>query len=389
MSKNNTPSYAPVGDYLEKIKTCSPAAVFKDSPFDYLDIGSVDRDTKTVTGSTKTKGVEAPSRARQVVHTGDVLVSTVRPNLNAVAQVGEEYHNAVASTGFCVLRPKAGVLHSNYLLHWTKSPAFINDMVARATGAHYPAVSDKIVKTALIPILSFDEQRRIAETLDTADALHRKDQELLRKYDALAQSIFHEMFGDLVTNTMGWPEQQFKECGSLDRGVSKHRPRNAPELLGGPYPLIQTGDVANCDGFIKSHNQTYSEFGLKQSKLWKSGTLCITIAANIAKTGVLTFPACFPDSVVGFTPNASVTVNYIRFWMMSMQAILERDAPESAQKNINLEILRNLSVPVAPIELQRQFEDRLLSVVGAKDRAVKSSTLGEQLLQSALTQYFA
>src|SRR5690606_38147340 len=100
-----------------------------------------------------------------------------------------------------------------------------------------------------------------------------------------------------------WEHVPLCELGNLDRGVSKHRPRNEPALLGGPYPLVQTGDVANSEGYIQNHLSTYTELGLKQSKLWPAGTLCITIAANIANTGILTYDACFPDSVVGFVPN--------------------------------------------------------------------------------------
>ncbi len=70
------------------------------------------------------------------------------------------------------------------------------------------------------------------------------------------------MFGNPVTNSKGWNIRKFSDVGVLDRGISKHRPRNAPELLGGPYPLIQTGDVSNCDRYIRSYISTYSEVGL-------------------------------------------------------------------------------------------------------------------------------
>ena len=95
--------------------------------------------------------------------------------------------------------------------------------------------------------------------------------------------------------------------------------------------------------------------GLKQSKIWPAGTLCITIAANIAKTGILTFDACFPDSVVGFIPNEKVKIEYVQYWMSFLQKMLEESAPESAQKNINLKILFDLNIPVPPFELQNQF----------------------------------
>lgn len=163
------------------------------------------------------------------------------------------------------------------------------------------------------------------------------------------------MFGDPVTNSKGWKMESLSQIGTLGRGVSKHRPRNAPELLGGDYPLIQTGDVANSGLYIKEYNSTYSDLGLKQSKLWEKGTLCITIAANIAKTGVLNFDACFPDSIVGFIAGSKTNNIFINYWFASFQKLLEEQAPESAQKNINLKILSELKVILPPIELQQEF----------------------------------
>ena len=102
---------------------------------------------------------------------------------------------------------------------------------------------------------------------------------------------------------MKWDEKSLDELGSVGRGKSKHRPRDAEHLYGGPYPFIQTGDVKHAELYIKSYSQTYSEAGLAQSKLWPAGTLCITIAANIADTAILGLDACFPDSVLGFIAN--------------------------------------------------------------------------------------
>jgi len=143
--------------------------------------------------------------------------------------------------------------------------------------------------------------------------------------------------------------------GELNRGVSKHRPRNDPKLLGGKYPLIQTGDVANAGLYLTSYTSTYSELGLKQSKIWSSGTLCITIAANIAKTSILSFDACFPDSVVGFSPNGKTNTFFIYYWFGFLQKLLEEQAPESAQKNINLKILNDLDVICPPLPIQNEF----------------------------------
>ena len=236
----------------------------------------------------------------------------------------------------------------------------------------------------LLPPL--ETQKRIANILDAADALRKKDQELLKKYDELAQAIFIEMFGDPVKNEKGWDVLKFEKLGSLDRGISKHRPRNAPELLGGDYPLIQTGDVANSKGLITNFRSTYSELGLRQSKLWPKGTLCITIAANIAKTGILQIDACFPDSIVGFIPNPKLTNSiFIQFWIGFLQKILEDNAPECAQKNINLEILRGLDVICPPVELQNDFSERISQLISTKDvnPIIGSEKLFNSLIQKA------
>ena len=166
---------------------------------------------------------------------------------------------------------------------------------------------------------------------------------------------FVEMFGDPVTNTYELPIAILSELGALGRGISKHRPRNDPKLLGGEYPLVQTGDVANAGLYITSYNSTYSELGLRQSKLWKKGTLCITIAANIAKTSILEFDACFPDSIVGFIANEKTNNIFIHYWFSFFQSILESQAPESAQKNINLKILSELKVIMPKKEKQDDF----------------------------------
>ena len=125
--------------------------------------------------------------------------------------------------------------------------------------------------------------------------------------------------------------------------------------MGGNYPLIQTGDVANAGLYITKFNSTYSELGLKQSKIWDTGTLCITIAANIAKTAILSFDACFPDSIVGFKANEKTNNIFIHYWFSFLQKLIEEQAPETAQKNINLSTLNRLLVITPPLEEQKRF----------------------------------
>jgi type I restriction enzyme S subunit len=253
-----------------------------------------------------------------------------------------------------------------------------------------PGISrDDIYKTA-IPLPPPEEQKRIAAILDKADALRRKRAEALRLTDDFLQSVFLDMFGDPVTNPKAWPTANFgdENVGILDRGRSRHRPRNAPELLGGPHPLIQTGDVANCNRYIRRHTQTYSEVGLQQSRMWPTGTLCITIAANIAKTGILTFDACFPDSVVGFKPGPAVTTEYVQFWLSFLQAMLEKTAPESAQKNINLDILRKLSIPLPPPDAQTKFTSIVQKTDASMARMFEAESQIDDLFKACAQRAF-
>jgi restriction endonuclease S subunit len=206
---------------------------------------------------------------------------------------------------------------------------------------------------------SLAEQERIVKLLDEADELQKLRAQANRRTSTLIPALFHKMFGDPIANPKHWPTSSFSDVGTLDRGRSKTRPRNEPSLFGGKYPFIQTGDVANSNGHIATYTQSYSEKGLAQSRIWPAGTLVITIAANIGKTAILTFPACFPDSIVGFIPGESVLVEYVRQWLVTMESRLEESAPQMAQKNINLKILSDLKILVPPLSLQAEFAKRV------------------------------
>ncbi len=252
-----------------------------------------------------------------------------------------------------------------------------------------PIVNKSRFSELKIPVPPLEEQRRIAAILDQAETLRTQRRTALALQGSLSQSLFLDMFGDPVANPKGWPTPKFGEVGTLDRGISKHRPRNAPELLGGKHPLVQTGEVANCDGYIRSYTNTYSDLGLRQSKLWPAGTLCITIAANIAKTGILTFDACFPDSVVGFRADDPATVEYVRVWLSFLQKALEDSAPESAQKNINLAILRGLNIPLPPLPLQQTFATRIASIEALKATHRRALAALDALFASLQQRAFA
>jgi len=239
MSPSNYQGVA-IGRLCHEISTWNPAVRGGDQTFTYIDIGALDQEAKVVREITPMPCDQAPSRARQLVRAGDVLVSTVRPNLNAVAVVPPELDGATASTGFCVLRPNPAECEGRYLFNWVKSSSFIDSMVRLATGASYPAVSDRIVKDSLIPLPPLSEQRRIAAILDQADSLRAKRRSALAKLDTLAQSIFIEMFGDPVTNSKRWPIRAFDEVCRDETSRSEWIPQS-DYLSVGKFPVIDQG----------------------------------------------------------------------------------------------------------------------------------------------------
>jgi type I restriction enzyme S subunit len=381
-------NFSQIAELVHPVSRADPARLGYKS-IKYVDIASIDRDTKNVSSASDIDASSAPSRARQQLITDDVLVSTVRPNLNAVAMVRSYLNGAIGSTGFCVLRADTKLVLPDFLFYFCQTGSFVSHLTGIANGASYPAVTDDDVLNTRIPLPSVTEQGRLARVLKNADDLRHMRRYALELSDTLLPAAFLELFGDPLSDKTNWPTESLGILGTLDRGRSRHRPRNAPHLYGGPYPFIQTGDVANARRRILKHHQTYSEAGLQQSALWPTGTLCITIAANIADAAVLTYPACFPDSVVGFTPGPRVTVEYIQFWLQFLQSAIQQNAPEVAQKNINLEILSELRCPVPPISLQQKFVSIVERHDKLRDSHIETLRQADHLFQTLLHQAFS
>ena len=292
----------------------------------------------------------------------------------------------------CWVNNHAHVLKENGKAHLEYLYFYLNysNLNKYITGTTRGKLTRRELEKIVIPLPpSIDDQKRIAKVLSQCETLIQKRKESIDLLDELLRSTFLEMFGDPVKNEKGWDIVSLTKFGTIDRGLSKHRPRNAPELLNGNHPLIQTGDVANAGTYILDYKQTYSDVGLKQSKKWPAGTLCITIAANIAKTGILTFDACFPDSIVGFVVDSKEATNlYVHHLFSFFQRILEKNAPSAAQKNINLEILRTFKVPQPSLEVQQEFDIIALKVESLKRQLKKSLKEFENLFGSISQRVF-
>jgi type I restriction enzyme S subunit len=183
-----------------------------------------------------------------------------------------------------------------------------------------------------------------------------------------------------------WNENKLSDLGVFSRGKSKHRPRNDERLFaGGKYPFIQTGDIKEANLYIKNHTQEYGEFGLKQSKLWNKGTLCITIAANIAETAILSYPACFPDSVVGFNAYESQSSEIFMYYIFEyIKASIQNAASGSIQDNINIDYLTTLNFKIP----EKNYQDMIVALLGAIDKKIISNNdINDNLLAMAYDIY--
>ena len=184
---------------------------------------------------------------------------------------------------------------------------------------------------------------------------------------------------------MKWEKKTLDELGTVGRGRSKHRPRNDPKLFGGKYPFIQTADVKNANFYIINFSSTYNEEGLAQSKLWPAGTLCITIAANIADTGILAIPACFPDSIMGFVANEEIAdTRFVKYCFDVLQKECKQISQGTAQDNLSWEKLSTINFLVPPLQTQK----RIASILSAYDDLIENNQKQIKLLEEAAQRLY-
>ena len=184
---------------------------------------------------------------------------------------------------------------------------------------------------------------------------------------------------------MSWEYVTLDKLGTVARGKSKHRPRNDKILFGGKYPFIQTADVKAAELYLTEYSETYSERGLEQSKLWPAGTLCITIAANIADTAILGIDACFPDSVMGYIPFEGVAnVKFVKYAFDILQRDCQKISQGAAQDNLSWKKLSTINFPAPPIEIQ----DKIVSVLGTYDDLIENNQKQIKLLEEAAQRLY-
>lgn len=350
-----------IGECVETVRSWNPVRDAADQNIDYVDLGAVDNEQKIVVGAQRVLGKEAPSRARQKVLAGDIVVSTVRPYLNGVARIPDHLDGATASTGFCVLRASSDKIDPAYLFHWVKTPTFVADMIRKSTGASYPAVSDRIILESLAPVPSLTEQRRIAAILDQADALRCLRRQSLSRLGDLRQAVFHEMFGHYVGS--------FRPLGDLTCKIgSGATPTggNASYQASG-IPFVRSMNVR--DGAFDDNGLAF----LSDSQADKLNNVTLVeddVLINI--TGASVARVCrAPQHVAGGRVNQHVSIirltggllpSFLEAYLMQPQIkrrllnIAEAGATRQAITKFQLE---QFEVPAPAMKEQQLFESRL------------------------------
>ncbi|WP_418112553.1 restriction endonuclease subunit S [Xanthomonas oryzae] len=345
---------------------------------------------------------------KQKVEPDDVLLCKINPRINRVWLVGKKNdHEQIASSEWIVIRQP--LFDPAFIRFQLQESSFRDRLCAEVSGVggSLTRAQPKKVESYKLRIAPLAEQKRIAQKLDAllaqVDTLKARIDAIPALLKRFRKSVVHSaVIGRLSADLRvpiekseeqeqlgpleSWREVTLASLGELSRGKSKHRPRNDSRLYGSEYPFIQTGDVANSGGALTSSKVFYSEFGLKQSRLFPSGTLCITIAANIADTAMLAIDACFPDSVVGFIPNKDDCVaQFIKYVIDDNKESLEALAPATAQKNINLKVLNQVKLRIPPIKEQTEIVRHVEQLFAYADQLEAKVAAAQQRID-ALTQ---
>lgn len=365
-----------------------------DTLVDYFDISSVDNISKTVTDYETYPFAEAPSRARKAVRKNSILVSTVRPNLNAVALFQTETDNIpVVSTGFCVLDCKESV-NPRFVFNFCRSKAFIEDMVSQATGASYPAVSDKIVRAAKIPQYSLEQQNEITQTLDSVSSIIEARKQQLQKLDELVKARFVEMFGDPVTNPMGWSEATIgDECFYIKDGPHKSLPDIGKE--NGGHPFISVRNIVN--GYIDFSSARYISDEDYADAIKKchpeKGDMLYSKGGTTGIAKLIDIDEKFANWVhVAVLKFDKSKLNGIFFENMLNGAYCyeqsQRLTKGIANRDLVLSAMAQIQIYRPPIELQNQFADFVTQADKSKAAIQKALDEAQLLFDSLMQKYF-
>lgn len=271
------------------------------------------------------------------------------------------------------------LLDDGYLFQRIQSDlAHLETVISGTTVKHLSVKDIRRLEWRLPPL---DEQRRIAEVLRSVEEAISSSRVAAEAAQQASQTMRHELLGvtsdgDLADMPAGWVLQPLEALATVERGKFSIRPRNDPRFFGGHMPFIQTGDITAAGDYLSCHTQTLNELGVTVSRVFPAGTIMTTIAANIGDFTITTYPVACPDSVVGIEAHDGVNAFWLYSVLSCFKVALDRAATQNAQKNINLQTLRPLLIPVPPPDLMTELAETLEA---AADAARDASTSCRQI----------
>ncbi|WP_254951811.1 restriction endonuclease subunit S [Cyanobium sp. Cruz-8H5] len=246
------------------------------------------------------------------------------------------------------------------------------EIPSRGYNRHFTSLNERS-----LPLPPLPEQKKIAHILSAVQRAIESQERIILTTTELKKALMHKLFteglrGEPQKQTEiglvpeSWELVELAEVAMIERGKFSHRPRNEPRFYGGEYPFVQTGDVSNCDGYVRSYTQTLNEDGLAISKMFPAGTILITIAANIGFTGILMFDSACPDSLIGITPEENIHTEFLNYYLITQQTEMDRLAPKGTQKNINIQFLKPWPILIPSLEEQAEIAE----AISATDRKI-------------------
>jgi len=269
--------------------------------------------------------------------------------LTSVSQDG------IASPAYVIFRT-TDKLDSKFLYHFLKSHRgnqLINFFGNRGTVRAALRFSD--LSQIEIPLPPLAEQRRIVVRVEEVATKIANTRSLRQQAADECEMLVGAQSAKIFRKASRRGTIPLESIAVLERGKFSHRPRNDPRFFGGLHPWIQIGQIESAGKVIRKWTETLNDEGLAISKKFPKGTVLISIAATIGSVGILDFDCCIPDSIVGVTPREGTDSEYIYYYLTYLRSHLEEIAPQSAQKNINLQILSPLPVPKLTLSEQRQI----------------------------------
>jgi len=331
-----------------------------------------------------------PSRANLLAEEGDVIVARMK-STKKILQIQKSESNMIFSTGFIVLRPNEELL-SKYLYYFLFSDLFQNKKDSLCTGATQQSINNNNFADIQIPLPSLAEQKRIATILDKADALRRKDGELLKKYDELAQSIFIDMFGDPVKNEKGWEVKKLGEiCTKITDGThdTPARLRSGIKFITGKHIRPYLIDYDNSDYVTEEvHSEIYRRCNPEFRDI-----LYTNIGVNYATAAmnIVTYEFSMKNVALLKYNRSLVYGRYLEYLLNNehFKNVLRKQTDiGGAQQFLSLGQINFISIPIPSLELQKRFEDKIEFIINIKNKSIPVQDYGKMLFQSLLQQAF-